>query len=195
MTIYNSCFSHRISLSLRLISVLILAGCALLLGLRVPVNHPKTVASANPLPDLHGQAAVEHLKQEGLYDTLAEAMAAARYNADSLPSPGAYQFSNPSQGLRSTFTSSGARVVSSNGGRERDLTIKLIGYGYGSRMMELDSQYIVARQNRVEHEYAPHSPLPIPHSPIQEWFVNGEAGIEHGFMLPEPPPTERVGNE
>src|SRR5215813_5315136 len=195
MTKYSSYVSHRIKLSLRLISVLILAGCALWLGLRVPVNHPKTVASANPLPTLHGQAAVEHLKQEGLYDTLAEAMAAARYNADGLPSPDAYQFYNPAQSLRVTFTSSGARIASSKGERERDLTIKLIGYGYGSRMTGLDSQNIVARQNRVEHEYAPHSPLPIPHSPIQEWFVNSEAGIEHGFTLPEPPPTERGGDE
>src|SRR5215813_12607379 len=111
MTTDNSNFSHRGSLSLRLISVLILAGCALLLGLRVPVNHPNTVALANPLPDLNGQAAVEHLKQEGLYDTLAEAVAAARYNADPQPSPGAYQFSNPAHGLHATFTSSGARVV------------------------------------------------------------------------------------
>src|SRR5262245_61700162 len=194
MTTDNSYFSHRTTIPLLLISVLILAGCPLWLGPRAPVNHPKTVAPANHLPDLHGQAAVEHLKQEGLYDTLAEAMAAARYNADPL-APNAYRFSNPAHDLRATFTSSGARIVSSPGARERDLTIKLIGYGYGSRMTGLVSQNIVARQNRVEHEYAPHSPLPIPHSPIQEWFVNSEAGIEHGFTLPEPPPTERSGDE
>src|SRR5262249_62275459 len=152
-------------------------------------------APSNPLRNLHGQAAVEHLKQEGLYDTLAEAVATARYNADHLPSPDAYQFSNPAQGLRATFTSSGARIVSSPGGRERDLTIKLIGYGYGSRMTGLGSQNIVARQNRVEHEYAPHSPLPIPHPPIQEGFVNSQAGNEHGITLPEAPPTQRKGDE
>src|SRR5215813_15054130 len=195
MTTCVSFFSRRGSLFLLPALLTVLAGCAIWLGLRLPVNHSKTVAPANPLPDLRGKAAVEHLKREGLYDTLAEAVAAARYNANPLPSPDAYQFSNPAQGLRATFTSSGARVVSSPGGRERELTFKLIGYGYGSRMTGLDSQNIVARQNRVEHEYAPHSPLPIPHSPIQEWFVNSEAGIEHGFTLPEPPPTERGGDE
>src|SRR5262245_14564287 len=103
MTTDNSYFSHRISLTLRLAVVLILAGCALWMGLRIPVNHTKTVAPANHLTDLQGQAAVEHLKQEGLYGSLTEAVAAARYNADSLPSPGAYQFSNSAHDLRATF--------------------------------------------------------------------------------------------
>src|SRR5262249_44429251 len=148
-------------------------------GLRVPVDHPKTIAPVNPLPDLHGQAAVEHLKQEELYASLAEAVTAARYNADPLPSPDAYQFSNPARDLRAMFTSSGARIVSSSGGRERELTFKLIGYGYGSRRTGLDSQNIVARRNRIEHEYS-HSTFRNPHSAIKEWFVNSEAGIEHG---------------
>src|SRR5262245_24595290 len=123
MTIYTSFFSHRITKLLRIASVLILAGCALWLGLRVPVNHARTVTPANPLPDLRGQEAVEHLKQEGLYDTLAEALAAARYNADLMPSGDAYQFTNLAQDIRATFTSSGPRFVSSKGGRYRELAI------------------------------------------------------------------------
>src|SRR5262249_21323574 len=58
--------------------------CALWMGHRVPVNYARTGAPANPLPNLRGHAAVEHLKQEGLYNTLAEAAAAARYNATTL---------------------------------------------------------------------------------------------------------------
>jgi uncharacterized protein (TIGR03437 family) len=175
-------------------SKLILAGCALWVGLQVPVNQPRTLAPANPLPDLRGQAVVEHLKQEGLYTSLAEAMAAARYSSNTLPSGDAYQFSNPGQDLRATFTSSVARVVSSNGGRDRELTFKLIGYGYGSRMTGLDSRNIVSRQNRIEHEYASQSAIPESQYAIKEWFVNSEAGIEHGFTLPEPPPIERGGD-
>ncbi len=194
MTTDNSYFSHRGALSLRLTSVLILSVFALWLGLRVPVNHPMTVAPANPLPNLCGHAAVEHLKQEGLYASLAEAVAAARYNADPLPSPDAYQFSNPAQSLRATFTSSGARVMSSKGGRERELTFKLIGYGYGSRITNLDSRNIVASRNRIEREYS-QSAIPESQSAIKEWFVNSEAGIEQGFTLPEPPPAERDGDE
>src|SRR5262249_39099311 len=172
----NSYFSHRITLSLRLISVLVLAGCAIWLGHRVLDNHPKTIAPVNPLPDLQGQAAVEHLKQERLYASLAEAVAAARYNADGLSSPDTYQFSNPTQGLRATFTSSGARVLSSKGGRDRELTIKLIGYGYGSRMTSLDSSNIVARRNRIEREYSvKESANRNSLSAVKEWYINSEA--------------------
>src|SRR5262245_37740077 len=127
-----SIFSRRGAHLLRLALLSVLVGCAICLLLRGQVNYTKTVAPANPLPEMSGQAAVEHLKREWLYNTLAEAMAAARYNADPLPSPDAYQFSNPAQSLRATFTSSGARVVSSPCGRDRELTFKLIGYGYGS---------------------------------------------------------------
>ena len=74
MTTYSRYFSHRSGQFLRLASVMILAGFSIWLGLRCPVNHPKTLAPSNPLPDLRGQPAVEHLKQEGLYDTLAEAI-------------------------------------------------------------------------------------------------------------------------
>ena len=194
MTISKSNISYRCALILRLASTLILAACASLPSLRSQVNQTKIIAPANSLPDLRGQAAVEHLKQEGLYDSLAEAMAAARYNSDALASGDAYQFSNPSHNLRATFTSSGARVTSSNGGRDRELTIKLIGYGYGSRMTGLYSRNIVAHQNRIEHEYS-QSAIRNPQSAIKEWFVNSEAGIEHGFTLSEPPPTAQDGEE
>src|SRR5215510_3624751 len=147
MTISKRNISHRGAMILRLASVLILATCAFWPLQRSQVNQTKIVAPANSLPDLHGRAAVEHLKQEDLYDSLAEAVAAARYNADALPSPDAYQFSNTAQRLRATFTSSGARVMSSKGGRDHELTIKLIGYGYGSRMTRLDSQKIMAHKN------------------------------------------------
>ena len=194
MTISNNFFFRRLARPLRMATALILAGCALWLGLQVPVNHARTVTPVNPLPDLRGHEALEHLKQEGLYNTLAGAVTAARYNADGMLSPDAYRFSNPAQGIRATFTSSGARFVSSKGGRERELTFKLIGYGYGSRMMDLDSKNIVARRNRIEHDYS-NSAIPESQSAIKEWFVNKDTGIEHGFTLPEPPPTDRVGTE
>src|SRR5262249_9736566 len=64
-------------------------------------------------------------------------------------------------------------------------------------MTGLDSQHIVARRNRIEHEYSlqKESAIPESRSAINEWFVNSDAGIEHGFTLPEPPPTERGGDE
>ena len=171
-----------------------LAACLLWPGTTAPVNQLKTSSAANSLPELRGQAAVEHLKREGIYASLAEAVKASLYKAEALPSGDAYRFSNPAQGLRATFTPSGARVASPRGGRE--LVIKPIGYGYGRRMTRLDSQKIVARGNRIEHEYAPkESAIRNPQSAIQEWFVNTEAGIEHGFTLPERPPAGGIGDE
>src|SRR5688572_8663316 len=151
---YSKIFSRRIIPTLRLATVLILAGCAVWLGLWGRGGNPKTSSPAPPLPELRGQEAVEHLKQEGLYDSLAEAMAAAKYDADTLPTIDAYQFSNPAQGLRATFTSSGARLVSSKGGRERELSVKLTGYGYGSRTAGLDSGKTIVSRNRIEREYS-----------------------------------------
>ncbi|HZF40473.1 MAG TPA: hypothetical protein VE715_16740, partial [Blastocatellia bacterium] len=81
-------------------------------------------------------------------------MAAAQYDAEALPSGGAYQFSNPAQGLRATCTSSGARVVATKGKRDCEMDIKLIGYGYGSQMVGLESRNIVASRNRIEHKYS-----------------------------------------
>jgi uncharacterized protein (TIGR03437 family) len=94
MTISNRNISHRGALILRLASVLILAVCGFWLGLRGQAIHTKTGDPANPLPDLRGQAAVEHLKQEELYDSLAEAVAVAQYNTEALPSRGAYNYSH-----------------------------------------------------------------------------------------------------
>jgi FG-GAP repeat/Putative Ig domain len=186
--------SSRLGAILRLSLASALAACLLWPGTTAPVNQLKASSTANPLPELRGRAAVEHLKREGAYSSLAEAVKASLYKAEALPSGDAYRFSNPAQGLRATFTPSGARVASSRGGRE--LVIKPIGYGYGRRMTRLDSQKIVARGNRIEHEYAlKESAIRNQQSAIQEWFVNTEAGIEHGFRLPERPQVGRIGDE
>ncbi len=186
--------SSRLGAVLRLSLASALAACLLWPGTTAPVNQLKTSSTVNPLPELRGQAAVEHLKQEGVYASLAEAVKASLYKAEAQPSGDAYRFSNHAQGLRATFTQSGARVASSRGGRE--LVIKPIGYGYGRKMTRLDSQKIVASGNRIEHEYAPkESAIRNPQSAIQEWFVNTEAGIEHGFTLPERPPAGGIGDE
>ncbi|HKQ74877.1 MAG TPA: FG-GAP repeat protein [Blastocatellia bacterium] len=74
MTISNNFFFRRGARLLRMASVLMLAGCALWLGHRVPVSHARTGAPANPPPELRGRGAVEYLKHEGLYGMLAEAI-------------------------------------------------------------------------------------------------------------------------
>jgi pimeloyl-ACP methyl ester carboxylesterase len=56
MSISNNIFIRRITKPLRLATVLIIAGCALWLGLQRPVNHPKTFASASASDAGSGQS-------------------------------------------------------------------------------------------------------------------------------------------
>ncbi len=78
-------FSCRMSVASRVALVLILAGIALWCGFTVQITHSKTVDSSNtvtnPLPALRGTDAVEHLKQQGLHNSLADVMAAALCDA------------------------------------------------------------------------------------------------------------------
>src|SRR5262245_4522665 len=78
----------------------------------------------------------------------------------------------------------------------RELAIKLIRIGYGSRMTKLNSKNIVARRNRIEYEYSvKESAIPESQSAIKEWFVNSAEGIEHGFTLAKRPQTDLDGTE
>jgi len=111
-------------------------------------------------------------------------MAAARYVAQPLPSASAYQFSNPANAFRATFTPSETRVASSGGGHDRELVIKLIGCGYGSSLQTAPDGTLGANQNRVENR----------RGGLVEWFVNTAEGIEHGFDLAAPPSISRAGS-
>src|SRR5262249_16024644 len=113
MTVSNNYFFRRITKFLRLTSALILAGCALWMGHRVAVNYAMTGAPANPLPNLRGHAAVEHLKQEGLYNTLAER--ARRYNADTTPSGCHYDDLTDAPGAHGAVARRGGSVVNPKG--------------------------------------------------------------------------------
>ena len=103
--------SSHLGAVLRLSLASALAACLLWPGTTAPVNQLKTSSTVNPLPELRGQAAVEHLKREGVYASLTEAVKASMYKAEALPSGDAYRFSNHAQGFRATFTPSGAQKV------------------------------------------------------------------------------------
>src|SRR5262245_46466996 len=77
--------SSRLGAILRLFLASALAACLLWPGTTAPVNQLNTSSTAPPLPELRGQAAVEHLKREGIYASLAEAVKAPLYKADALP--------------------------------------------------------------------------------------------------------------
>jgi hypothetical protein len=62
--------------------------------------------SARPTPDLRGPAAIRHLEQTGLYNSLSAALTAARYQIEALKE-GGHEAANPKQGYRTFFTREG----------------------------------------------------------------------------------------
>jgi hypothetical protein len=146
---------------------------------------------------LRGDAAITHLKEQGLYSSLGEAVTGARYSAHPLRSGKAFEVINPEHGLHATFDAEdagGTRIVASRNKQQRELAINLTGYGYDQRLIALSSQRVNAEQNRVEYTHYPDSASNDPQSAIKEWFVNNPDGIEHGFVLPAAPNIERPRN-
>src|SRR6185436_6297227 len=97
--------------------------------LKTPYSHSTKAAegttASNPLT-LSGEAALTHLKEQGLYSSLGQAVKEARYSAQPLPSSKAFQFVNAENGLRATFDPedrSGTRVTASSNKRQRELAI------------------------------------------------------------------------
>src|SRR5687768_1267712 len=66
------------------------------------------------LPSLRGDEAIKSLKQQGLYDSLEQALAAARYKVSlengSNDSQAVYRAPNPAQGFDALFTPKGISI-------------------------------------------------------------------------------------
>ncbi|HMY76912.1 MAG TPA: FG-GAP repeat protein, partial [Blastocatellia bacterium] len=141
---------------------------------------------------LRGEEAISHLKQEGSYDSLAAAMAATQYHFEwrqampkspatfSAASGGAWQASNPAQGLNAWFDGNGLLLLprqSQPGTPDWRLSLELTGYGYGESLTALSTGEMKTEGNRIN----------IRKSTIEEWYVNKPEGLEQGFTLRERP--------
>ncbi|HMZ20039.1 MAG TPA: choice-of-anchor Q domain-containing protein, partial [Blastocatellia bacterium] len=145
-------------------------------------------------PTLQGAAAIEHLKQQGIYASLGEAMTAARYgihpvtDASGLGS-GEYVANNAANSLRVNFAASGVELQAATAtGRDWHLEMKLRNAGYGNQQTRIGSGKLAAEGNRIEYT------RPLDNSQIQnlkteirEWYVNQPSGLEQGFTLTRPP--------
>ncbi|MCI0489554.1 MAG: HYR domain-containing protein [Blastocatellia bacterium] len=195
------------------------------------------VADEVGLPNLQGEDAVEHLKKQGLYSSLAEAMTAARYKVYE-DDRGKVDFyaNNPAQRMSMRFDDGAMRLtvkqplVSSNDRQGEDAkakalrdskpryrtteaTLRLIGAGYGNRILTTTVEpEMRAEANRFTYHHQlrnsaiSHQPSAIRDqlnhasrithhaSRITEWYINSASGIEHGFTL-NSPPMERDGND
>jgi uncharacterized repeat protein (TIGR01451 family) len=153
--------------------------------------QPARADRAAPLPALQGEAALAHLRREGLDGSLAEALTAARYGAR--PSPGRpddFTFNNPAQELRARFDGRGLALESGTAPDRLRLTMRLQSLGYGERQLPVGPGEISAAGQRVE---SAHSLDGGPAAVVREWFVNRPEGLEHGFTLAEPPGERWAG--
>jgi FG-GAP repeat len=173
-----------------LIAVMALAGCyAGQTAIRIAGADPaKNVAP--PPPTLRGLAAIQHLEQTGLYNSLSAAVTAARYQIEARKE-GGHQAANPKQGYRTIFTREGVEVRgSSRTGSEWWLGMKLTAYGYGQRKKALASADVKAEGDRIEYQRRARDG-----ATLGEWYVNRASGLEQGFTIPQAPGKKRAGEK
>src|SRR5262249_59087410 len=126
-------------------------------------------------------AALNHLKGQGLYGSLQEAMTAARYGFSQEPKQGGdWLADNPAQRLSARLTPDGLQVVTGGdeGGSHR-LGIKLRSAGYGERQMtakagRLTSVFAGGARAEIHHEL-PHAQSHNPQSAISAAYHNTAA--------------------
>jgi hypothetical protein len=147
---------------------------------RTAANSPKEVST--PMPALSGEAAVRHLEQAGLRDSLSAALAAALYKVEERKGLG-YEASNPKQNFRIVFITEGVEVRgASPAGLGWRLGMRLAAYGYGERKMPVTVSGLKAEGDRVEYELRSSDG-----AGLSEWYVNRADGLEHGFIMQRVP--------
>jgi hypothetical protein len=145
---------------------------------------------------LQDEKAVEQLKQQGLYGSLQEAVAATRYQIrwEDQPAlrqaPASYHAPNPAQRMNAYFTPEGFHLAPQRESRDAaDLDrasdqpawqaeMKLIGYGYGESLATVGPAELIAKDNRIEYRRGS--------LPLTEWYINKQEGIEQGFTIESP---------
>ena len=144
-----------ISITLTILSLLLVLG---LLRLWLPASP-----TGGLLPALQGEAALNHLKEQGLYGSLQEAVAAARYGFYQEPKQrGDWLAYNPAQRLSARLTPDGLQVeTGGDGGRSHRLGMKLRSAGYGERQIAAKAGRLTASGDRAEIHYElPQSAIP-----------------------------------
>ena len=183
-------------LSVLLIPLIVI--CGLNFSRLAATAQPTSQTAKQSRPNLRGQQAIEQLKQQGLYSSLQQAMAATRYKAEweaqTTPAGvgGAYELMNEAHNLRAYVAASELRVIplSPDALRSWQLGMKLVGYGCGDSLSSITASEITAKENRVEIKK---SAIKNPQSAIVEWYVNTEEGIEQGFDIAAAPANKQKG--
>ncbi|MFN0112380.1 MAG: putative Ig domain-containing protein, partial [Blastocatellia bacterium] len=135
---------------------------------------------------LKGEAAVEQLKKDGSYNSLAAAVTAARYQI-SRQGDG-FLADNPSQKFNASFTGKEVRIAEQQVPKPQwQFGLKLKSFGYGDDLSEVGEGESTINGSRIEIRK---SQISNPNSEITEWYVNKPEGLEQGFTLNAPPQSQ-----
>jgi hypothetical protein len=92
--------------------------------------------------------------------------------------PAAWHAPNRAHGFRSYFTPQGLHVVPRVEPEPSwELKLSLSGYGRGDKVWPLPAAQVSPSENRIDYR----------RGGVEEWYVNGPAGLKQGFLLPAPP--------
>ena len=122
-------------------------------------------------PILRDPAAIEYLKQEGGYDSLGEAVAAAMYGVHA--DPLGFAAPNGRHDFVARFSKAGLRID----GVGWQSSWRLRSVGYGDRQFAVAPARLQADGTRIELRRG---------AGVTEWYVNGGRGLEQGFTLSRP---------
>src|SRR3984893_1758489 len=175
---------------------------------RLVAGRPEPRPILQQVATLQGKAAVDYLKEQGIYGQLRASIEASNYDLALAPqsrrsspsatkqSPEVYVAKNPAQNLTAKFSATEVRLKSSQGDG-REAVLKLRGCGYGKRIVALSAGSSTVAGNRVEitrstqkgHYSRARGRAHSKASQVQirEWYQNTKDGIEQGFTLQKAP--------
>ena len=135
------------------------------------------------MPGLRGEAAITHLRQNGMINSLADAVEASSYEATA--EGAAVTARNGANGLEMNFTSTGLQLKSAMDKDKWVSNWRLRSLGYGDAQAPVPSGKLTATSQRIE--------LDRDEQQLKEWYENSPNGVEHGFTLEARPGMSERG--
>src|SRR5579871_534315 len=111
------------------------------------------VAASAPEGVLGGREAEAKLRQDGAYHSLEQALSRALYAVDA---SGHHMYSarNAAHRFEIRFQPSETRLAPINS-RDTGVSLRLVGYGYGARLLQPERATLVSAGNRMEYRRGP----------------------------------------
>lgn len=133
---------------------------------------------------LQGAAALERLKQDGQYESLQAALKQARFHVSRVERTPlgrtAWHAPNPAAGYDAFITETGVSIALNE---QSYVSLSLQRLGYGAALQPVAPGTVSGDRQTIN----------IAREGVQEWYINGPDGLEHGFTLAEPPGAPQQG--